>query len=475
MGNKQPAQQHTIDTTQFERVNTIVFTPQHKLTLHHYQIFQDHLEGLKLWEGAIVLVRYLLDHPDQYANKSVLDLGAGMGVVGIATSAFLKCPTLMVDYQPKVLDLCKKNVQANISLYPNNPPRVQLLDWNTPDSFDFTVPYDLVIGCELVYSITNSPSLVSFLSRVLTPTSTLLLIIPTCRSYSPQFMQALKTIDQHIHMEERILDNPQYISSPVEEGVKDDFYPIRELTFKLLIITRAAAPNPLYSPHPVEMSRHVDHTYHKRVYSPRPPSHYLLSLQEDSHYQHRLYHPIPPSNDSMHEHRDHHYEHRVYPLVPPSSHGMDSDHYHYYHHHHRESIPPSPHHAHQHIDYSYYLPPAPANTDHKDDKDDSAHKENTEETTHIPEENKVPDASVAEPETKPSDEKEAEIQEDEIKEAETIATENTNEEIVKPQEHPETVHHEHDKTENAHEEKNESDTNIQESDPPNTSSKPEEQ
>jgi predicted nicotinamide N-methyase len=38
------------------------------------------------WAGGQALARYLLDHPDEVAGRSVLDFGAGSGLVGIAAA-----------------------------------------------------------------------------------------------------------------------------------------------------------------------------------------------------------------------------------------------------------------------------------------------------------------------------------------------------------------------------------------------------
>lgn len=38
------------------------------------------------WGGGLVLARYLLDHPQTVAGRSVLDLGAGSGIVAIAAA-----------------------------------------------------------------------------------------------------------------------------------------------------------------------------------------------------------------------------------------------------------------------------------------------------------------------------------------------------------------------------------------------------
>ena len=227
-----------INFQDFEKEDVIIFSDDYELLLRHYQVFQDKMEGLKLWEGGIILVRYMLKNWEYYVQKRVLDIGAGMGVVGIAASAFLDCEVMMLDYQERVIELCQKNTDLNISQFePDRIPKVQFLDWNKPDNFDFDQVFDVLIGCELIYSITNSQALVRFLAKVLKPKTELLMIIPTCRAYGPEFMTALAQISPDLQVEEEILEGDYYTRSPVKEGVKDTFYPIKELTFKMLIIT----------------------------------------------------------------------------------------------------------------------------------------------------------------------------------------------------------------------------------------------
>lgn len=230
-----------LDITEFEKNDLIEFDTDLELSLSHYQIFQDKMEGLKLWEGAIVMVRYLIRYWPDFAGKSLLDVGAGMGVVGIAAAAFLECDVLMVDYLEPVIELCQKNIETNMDMYASDRvPKVQFLDWNKPDNFDFDQTYEIIIGCELVYSITNSEKLVSFLSKTLKKDSELLLIIPTCRAYGPDFMAALNKISANLHIEETILEDspeePFYKKQPVKNAKKDEFFPLQELSFKLLRI-----------------------------------------------------------------------------------------------------------------------------------------------------------------------------------------------------------------------------------------------
>lgn len=46
------------------------------------------LTGLRMWESAPYLIRYLRRHQYLVANRSVLDVGAGTGAVGLAAAAF---------------------------------------------------------------------------------------------------------------------------------------------------------------------------------------------------------------------------------------------------------------------------------------------------------------------------------------------------------------------------------------------------
>jgi predicted nicotinamide N-methyase len=256
MGNqKVKAVETHFDIRQFEREDRIVFAPECELTFHHYQIFQDKMEGLKLWEGAIVMVRYLLANSEKYESKSLLDVGAGMGVVGISAAAFLDADVLMLDYLEPVIELCQKNIEVNQEAFiEDRIPKVQFLDWNRPDNFDFDQHYDLIVGCELVYSITHSEHLVNFLAKTLKPNSELLLMIPTCRAYGPEFMEALHRISKDLRIEEEILDDEYFTKSPVPPGVKDEFYPLQELTFKLILVKRLdpAAPPKQNSESPEE-------------------------------------------------------------------------------------------------------------------------------------------------------------------------------------------------------------------------------
>ena len=201
------------------------------LILTHYITFPHKYEGLKLWEGGIVLLRYLLKNSENFKNKKTMDLGAGMGIVGIGMAKYLNCEVVMTDYIKEVLTICEENT------FKNEPyqhfPKVEKLDWNDHKNLK-EQKYDLIIGCELVYSITDCDNLVDLIKKMVKKDSKMLMIIPTCRAYGPEFLNKLAAIGT-FKIHEEILDDPYYLEDP--SGDKKMFYPLQELTFKMLEIT----------------------------------------------------------------------------------------------------------------------------------------------------------------------------------------------------------------------------------------------
>ena len=65
------------------------------------------------WGGGLALARYLLDHPETVAQKRVLDLGAGGGVVAIAAMKAGAREAIAIDVDPDAIDAIALNAEAN--------------------------------------------------------------------------------------------------------------------------------------------------------------------------------------------------------------------------------------------------------------------------------------------------------------------------------------------------------------------------
>lgn len=97
---------------------------------------------IKIWESSIVLAAYLAEQTMD-KNRTVLELGAGMGVVGLFLAA-AGHPVTLTDCNPDALALLKKNAERNGL----TSVTVRQLDWN---HFESPGSFDIVCGAELVY------------------------------------------------------------------------------------------------------------------------------------------------------------------------------------------------------------------------------------------------------------------------------------------------------------------------------------
>jgi predicted nicotinamide N-methyase len=97
---------------------------------------------IKIWESSIVLAAYLAEQTLD-KNRTVLELGAGMGVVGLFLAA-AGHPVTLTDCNPDALALLKKNAERNGL----TSVTVRHLDWHR---FESPGAFDIVCGAELVY------------------------------------------------------------------------------------------------------------------------------------------------------------------------------------------------------------------------------------------------------------------------------------------------------------------------------------
>ena len=63
------------------------------------------------WASGQVLARHLLDSPEKIAGKTLVDFGAGSGVVGIAARLAGAARVILCDCDPLALDACRLNAR----------------------------------------------------------------------------------------------------------------------------------------------------------------------------------------------------------------------------------------------------------------------------------------------------------------------------------------------------------------------------
>ncbi|KAL3766545.1 hypothetical protein ACHAW5_000780 [Stephanodiscus triporus] len=70
--------------------------------------------GLNVWDGSLLLARYLERRPELVRNKSVLELGSGCGLVGLSSGIIGAYKVVMTDLK-YALPLMLENVKRNES------------------------------------------------------------------------------------------------------------------------------------------------------------------------------------------------------------------------------------------------------------------------------------------------------------------------------------------------------------------------
>ena len=83
--------------------------------------------GYRIWEASLVLLEHILAHPELFANKSVLELGSGVGhtaTLGFLSNRELGFPMkrmVLSDYKAQIVENLNLNLQVLASLISPSP------------------------------------------------------------------------------------------------------------------------------------------------------------------------------------------------------------------------------------------------------------------------------------------------------------------------------------------------------------------
>ncbi|CAO3570960.1 unnamed protein product [Mortierella alpina] len=121
--------------------------------------------GLRTWEASFWLAEYLIDHPEMLAGKNVVDIGCGVGFLGIACALLGAKQVVLTDGNTNVLAMAAENIGYNTVPCPT---RASLLDWeNFTKEQIAALSAEVLILSDLTYDPTNIVPLVSVLKAIL--------------------------------------------------------------------------------------------------------------------------------------------------------------------------------------------------------------------------------------------------------------------------------------------------------------------
>jgi len=114
----------------------------------------------KLWDSSLLLA-YFLGRQPVVLGRRMLEIGAGLGIVGIY-AALCGHQVTITDVNDDALHFARANALLNGVQH----VEVSKLDWNDAA---VGVTYDVIVGSEIVYDRQSYPALVEFLRRALAP------------------------------------------------------------------------------------------------------------------------------------------------------------------------------------------------------------------------------------------------------------------------------------------------------------------
>jgi len=164
----------------------------------------DGTTGLTVWQASKYLAEWLIENPSQVLNKCVLELGSGLGLLGLIVCAVCQpAQYTFTDHHPQVLDKLQNNINIPCNLLHSHNVRVQGLDWDHFSAQDVQdLKADIILAADLVYDPTILAPLVNVLHCLLTsPRAPYAIVACTLRTESThnKFLRLLedKKIDYH--------------------------------------------------------------------------------------------------------------------------------------------------------------------------------------------------------------------------------------------------------------------------------------
>lgn len=116
--------------------------------------------GLAAWGLADTLSAFVAERRKMVEGKRVLELGCGRGMCGLL-AAHWASTVVISDYEPAVLALARRNVEANLASL-RAQPTVERLVWSrSPAACDSCGLFDVLLGSELLYHETDIGALLA--------------------------------------------------------------------------------------------------------------------------------------------------------------------------------------------------------------------------------------------------------------------------------------------------------------------------
>lgn len=137
----------------------------------------------ELWPSAISMGHYLAEHPALIKDKSVLEIGCGLGLSGMVAHA-LGGKVILSDYLPAALELAAYNWEKNFA----EEAQLMQLDWREVKAEQAA---DVILAADVAYEERAFEPLMNAFRILMKPHSKLILTEPN-RHIAKDFLKMLE-------------------------------------------------------------------------------------------------------------------------------------------------------------------------------------------------------------------------------------------------------------------------------------------
>lgn len=197
----------TTDDDEWQHLEYRISSSTDKVITLTYQEDYTQSTGMAIWRGSEVLADYLIQNPTLVQNKSVLELGAGVGLVGLVAYHLGASRVLCTDGDERVLLNLRRNIERNRM---GSSPRTCDITSIPPDATQTTPSSSVQVRCpqliwgkqldlfreeygtsqvllgtDLFYMTKSLDPLFQTIDKLLSPTDGIFIAVNNCASQSP--------------------------------------------------------------------------------------------------------------------------------------------------------------------------------------------------------------------------------------------------------------------------------------------------
>ncbi|CAF1321189.1 unnamed protein product [Adineta steineri] len=106
--------------------------------------------GYQLWNGSLLLCDFILTNQDRFLNRTILELGAGIGLCTLIASRFAST-IISTDHDNNLLEVLQENININDSICRKECIQIQKIDWKQFNCNEIDNQIEIILAADVIY------------------------------------------------------------------------------------------------------------------------------------------------------------------------------------------------------------------------------------------------------------------------------------------------------------------------------------